>query len=72
MNIKNLKDKIKDLPDDMLVVISGSDHSYSKYVSLATTTLEYDPKHGYLGEQNTNDETGSESGIELIEVLWIG
>lgn len=56
----------------MLVVISGSDHSYSKYVSLATTTLEYDPKHGYLGEQNTNDETGSESGIELIEVLWIG
>lgn len=31
MNIKQLRDLIKDLPDDMLVVTSGGDHEYRAY-----------------------------------------
>ena len=30
MNIKDLKEMIKDLPDEMQVVVPGSDHSYYK------------------------------------------
>jgi hypothetical protein len=61
MTIKQLKEKIKNLPDDMLVVLPGSDHSYSIGFYTGKETAMHNA-HGYY------EDDPSLSKKEVMEI----
>ena len=48
MNIKQLKELIKDLPDEALIVTDASDHSFSKAEVMPDTILVHKNKFGFI------------------------
>lgn len=73
MNVGQLKLLLQDMPDDTLVVVSGSDHSYmSASASISEAELHGSLRHPehicmFYGPENACDPPG-----ELITVLWVG
>ena len=75
MKIKELKDLIKNLPDDMEVVKCGFDHSYCRILRAGKVNAEgrfkrkdgsYDDYSEYYGKKYLSDES------EKTEVFLIG
>jgi hypothetical protein len=71
MKIADLKKLIADLPDDMEVVVSGSDHSFHKAgrgTGVVKSELHGKSEHmsHYWGENNK-----SNPDHPVIEVFWI-
>lgn len=71
--VGELKDFIRNLPDDLLIVTSGSDHSYNLGVVANEEKAEFDPKTRtmpnmweYWDEGNKNKKSN-----KVIDVLVI-
>lgn len=72
--VKELKELLKDLPDDMRLVVSGSDHSYdTAYAGVVRAEIDYS-KSGmvkymweYYDEGNRSMKTS-----KVEEVLLVG
>ena len=67
MNVKQLKSIIEDLPDDMIVVTPGSDHTYNE-AGAVPDTAQY---HRGLYSEYHDDYGIDEPGATLQEVLVI-
>jgi hypothetical protein len=71
MKMSELKKLIANLPDDMEVVVSGSDHSYNKIGRRSRVVKsEFFPGHDHMS-QFWGDDHKSDSSNPIIEVFWI-
>ncbi len=60
MNIKELKRVIKDLPDNMKIVILGQDHSYHEAITTIYTVLFDENENIYIRDFERNDVSKKE------------
>lgn len=72
MKIQQLKEIIKDMADDIEVVVPAFDHSYEPCYSASMVDAEYDTDYGIMSEHYDYDGFKLEKGVELIKVLVIG
>jgi hypothetical protein len=71
MKIADLKKLIAELPDEMEVVVSGSDHSYFPVGnSTSVTKAETYPHNRHLSQYYGEDHK-SHPNNKVIEVFWI-
>lgn len=71
MKVGELKKLLTNLPDDMEVVVSGYDHSYSKTDrGSKVVKAELFPKQKHLS-QYYGEENKSDPNNPVIEVFWI-
>jgi membrane protein implicated in regulation of membrane protease activity len=76
MKIADLKKLIAELPDEMEVVVSGSDHSYN-FVGRGTSAIKaeawYDTRNRikHLGQYWDGAENNEDNPGKIIEVFWI-
>jgi hypothetical protein len=52
MKVKELRELLKDAPDDAPVVVDGSDHSHYEANCFVTTMLVYDDDPGSMTEDH--------------------
>ena len=57
MNVRKLKELLKDMPDDAIVVVEGRDHSYWRQRS-ATLLANAETDGEYIGESYGNLSPG--------------
>jgi hypothetical protein len=69
MNVGKLKKILADLPDNIEVVVPGSDHSYTKVWTAAKTkaawSKEYEVMSEYWGDENLSP---TEVAIEVFVI----
>lgn len=70
MRIKDLKEMIKDLPDDMLVVSSGMDHNYERANAGVVETYT-DGHHMSEYSEGIEDEMGADEDFFVAEVFCV-
>jgi hypothetical protein len=72
LTVAELKRVLDDLPDDMVVVQGGSDHSYNALgiLQVGVMEAEYSKKSHYFGE--FYGEVSDPKNMERIDVLVIG
>lgn len=71
MKVVDLKKLINDLPDDMEVVLSGSDHSYAKIGRFsAIVKAEFFPKQKHFA-QYYDEHNKSDPDNPVVNVFWI-
>jgi hypothetical protein len=72
MTVGALKEILKTVPDDTVIVTSGSDHSYEPVgqFQASMVTAEYVKKSHYFGEYWDDDSMSP--GAVKIEVIVIG
>lgn len=69
MRIKDLKELIKDLPDNMLVVSTGMDHSYERATAGVVETYTDGCSMSEYYEGFENDEPDED--FHVVEVFWV-
>jgi hypothetical protein len=71
MKVKDLKKLLESAPDDLEVVVSGSDHSYNRVGrGSKVVKAELFPKQKHLS-QYWDDANKSEPSNPVVEVFWI-
>lgn len=70
MNVKTLKEILKDLPDDMNIILTGSTHEYSPLDSYHDEAI-YKPESTWNGEvlYTSDIDEDNDLGKEEREVL---
>lgn len=68
MNVKQLKEKLEGLPDDVLVVTHGSDHSYNKvrYVGVCDAEDYRGDLFEYYSDEDMVDERSKKVKVFLV------
>ena len=73
MKVKELKQLLQTVPDNLDVVVSGKDHSYF-IVGNRSAVIKAELHNGYKSNQLTqywNEDTKTNQANQVIEVFWI-
>lgn len=74
MNVRHLRARIADFPDDAEVVVSGSDHSFTRIEEARLLVAEALIREATLPPlllEYAGDENKSDQASPLVRVVWL-
>ena len=69
MTVKKLRKKLKQLPDDMLVVLAADEEGNSYHELCEATILFYSPSTGDAIDESELEEYGQDDSVKAL-TLW--
>lgn len=73
MKVRDLLKALKDVPEDMIIVLSGDDHSFIHQLGVGEIVKAEYVRDGHVRKylQYYDEENRSSENSQIVEVYWI-